>query len=154
MPSAYDVPADKLILRIAEELKNNPNIQPPEWALYSKTGVHKENIPVQKDWWYIRAASILRKIYLKGPIGVSRLRVIYGGKHRRGVRREHFAKGSGSIIRKIIQQLEKANYIQKKTDHLKKGKAIYGRIISPEGQSFVDRISAEIKREIPALERY
>ncbi|MHA1303537.1 MAG: 30S ribosomal protein S19e [Candidatus Heimdallarchaeaceae archaeon] len=154
MPSAYDVPADKLISRIAEELKKNPEIQPPEWAQYTKTGVHKENTPVQKDWWYIRAASILRKIYFKGPIGVSRLRIIYGGKHRRGVRREHFARGSGSIIRKILQQLERANYIQKKSDHSKKRKVINGRAITPEGQSFLDKLSAEIKREIPALEKY
>jgi small subunit ribosomal protein S19e len=26
------------------------------------------------DWWFVRAASMLRKLYLRGPIGVSRMR--------------------------------------------------------------------------------
>ena len=91
MPTAYDVPSDLLISKITEELKKEAEIKAPEWAVYAKTGVHKENSPVQEDWWYIRAASILRKIYLYGPIGVSRLRVAYGGRHRRGVKPEHFA---------------------------------------------------------------
>ncbi len=154
MPSAYDIPADKLIAKIAEDLKNNPAIQPPEWAQYVKTGVYKEAAPIQRDWWYTRAASILRKIYMNGPIGVSRLRIAYGGKYRRGVRREHFARGSGSVIRKILQQLEEAGYVQKKNEHAKKSKVTTGRIITPAGRSFVDKISTEIKKDIPALEKY
>jgi small subunit ribosomal protein S19e len=154
MPTAYDVSADLLIQRITEELKKETEIKPPEWTEYAKTGVHKENAPVQPDWWYIRAASILRKIYLYGPIGVSRLRIAYGGRYRRGVKPEHFAKGSGAIIRKILQQLEKAEYIQKKGGHGGKGRVIIGRVITPKGHSFIDKLSAEIKRQIPELERY
>ena len=154
MPTAYDVPSDKLIERIKEELKKETEIKPPEWAIYVKTGVHKERAPVQPDWWYIRAASILRKIYLKGPIGVSRLRIAYGGRHRRGVKPEHFARGSGAIIRKILQQLEKADYIQKKEGHGSKGRVIVGRVLTTKGHSFVDKLAAEIKRDIPELEKY
>ena len=88
------------------------------------------------------------------PYGLSRLRIAYGGRHRRGVKPELFAKGSGAVIRKILQQLEKANYIQKKSGHGSKGRVVLGRVLSPKGHSFVDKLSAEIKREIPALEKY
>lgn len=154
MPTAYDVSADVLIQRITEELKKESEIKPPEWAKFAKTGVHKENAPSQPDWWYIRAASILRKIYLYGPIGVSKLRIAYGGRNRRGVKPEHFARGSGAVIRKVLQQLEKAEYIQKKSGHGSKGRIIVGRVITPKGHSFIDKLSAQIKREIPELERY
>ena len=154
MPTAYDVSADVLIQRITEELKKESEIKPPEWAKFAKTGVHKENAPSQPDWWYIRAASILRKIYLYGPIGVSKLRIAYGGRNRRGVKPEHFARGSGAVIRKVLQQLEKAEYIQKKSGHGSKGRVIVGRVITPKGHSFIDKLSAQIKREIPELERY
>ena len=154
MPTAYDVPADLLIQKITEELKKEAEIKPPEWAVYAKTGVHKESSPVQDDWWYIRAASVLRKIYMYGPIGVSRLRIAYGGRNRRGVKPEHFARGSGAVIRQVLQQLEKANYIQKKSGHGSKGRVIVGRVITPKGHSFIDKLSAEIKKQIPSLERY
>lgn len=154
MPTAYDVSADLLIQRITEELKKEAEIKPPEWTKFAKTGVHKENAPSQADWWHIRAASILRKIYLYGPIGVSKLRIAYGGRNRRGVKPEHFARGSGAVIRKVLQQLEKAEYIQKKSGHGSKGRVIVGRVITPKGHSFIDKLAAEIKRENPELERY
>lgn len=154
MPTAYDVPADLLIEKITEELKKEAEIKPPEWARFAKTGVFKEASPVQEDWWYIRAASVLRKIYLNGPIGVSKLRIVYGGRYRRGVKPEHFARGSGAVIRHILQQLEKANYIQKKSGHGGKGRVIVGRTVTSKGHSFIDKLSAEIKKQIPSLERY
>jgi len=154
MPTAYDVPANLLIMRIAEELKKEVEIKPPEWSVYTKTGVHKESAPIQEDWWYIRAASMLRKIYMYGPIGVSKLRIAYGGRNRRGVKPEHFARGNGTIARKILQQLEKTDYIQKKEGHGSKGRVITGRVVTPKGHSFIDKLSAEIKRQIPELERY
>jgi len=154
MPSAFDVPAKLLIDRIADELMKDPHIKPPEWADYVKTGVHKEAAPTQENWWYYRAASVLRTIYFRGPIGVSRLRKKYGGRHRRGVKPEHFARGSGSIIRKILQQLEKAGYIEKTETHKGKGRIFAGRSITPKGRSFIDKLAAEIKKTIPELERY
>ncbi len=154
MPTAYDVPANLLIERIAEKLKKETEIKPPEWATYTKTGVHKENAPDEQDWWYTRAASVMRKIYLRGPIGVSHLRIAYGGRQRRGVKPNHFARGSGAIIRKVLQQLEKADYIQKREIHSSKGRIVVGRVVTPKGHSFIDKLSTEIKKTIPELERY
>ncbi|MEX2701661.1 MAG: 30S ribosomal protein S19e [Candidatus Baldrarchaeia archaeon] len=150
MATVYDVPADILIRRIAEELKKSDKIKPPEWAAYVKTGAHKENPPVDPDWWYIRCASILRKLYIHGPVGVSRLRTAYGGRKNRGVKPEHFRKGSGAIIRKILQQLEEAKLVEKADKS--------GRRLTPLGRSFLDRLAYEVKlklqKEIPELKKY
>lgn len=137
MVTMFDVPAHELIKVAAQKLKEKPELAPPNWAKFVKTGAHKERPPQQKDWWYIRAASTLRTIYKNGPIGVSKLRTRYGGKRNRGRKPEKFRKGSGAIIRKILQQLEAAKLITKN------GKK--GRIATPAGKAFLDKIAAELK---------
>ncbi len=140
MPTARDVPADLLIERLKEKLKEFPEVQPPEWAKYVKTGSHRERPPHQEDWWYIRAASILRAIYLRGPVGVEQLRTKDGGRKDRGVKPEHVRKASGHIIRKILQQLEEAGLLVKIERK--------GRTISPKGQSLLDKLAGEILSEM------
>ena len=151
MTTAYDVPADVLIDRLSEYLKENTReIQPPEWAGYVKTGSHVERVPQSPDWWYVRSASMLRKLYMNGPVGVSRLRKDYGGRKRRGVRPAHFAKAGGNIIRTILQQLEQAGLAQKD--------GIRGRNVSGKGRSLLDAMSTQIKRDLdrenPELQNY
>ncbi|MEM1586865.1 MAG: 30S ribosomal protein S19e [Candidatus Bathyarchaeia archaeon] len=151
MPTPFDVPISVLIERLAKYLKENVDaVEPPEWAAYIKTGAHAERAPQNPDWWYIRCASLLRKIYILGPIGVERLRAEYGGRKDGGSKPKHTAKGSGSIIRKALQQLEKAGLVQ-----TIKGK---GRVITSEGRKILDTLSADIKRDlertIPALSKY
>jgi len=137
----YDVPADLLIQRLARYLKENvPEVKPPTWALFVKTGSHVERPPQDLDWWYVRCASLLRKLYLNGPIGVSRLRKMYGGRKRRGVRPAHFRRAGGSSIRKPLQQLEEAGLVVKDGNR--------GRRLSPKGMSLVDMIASQIKREL------
>ena len=139
MTSIYDCEPSELIEKTAEELKKLSSIKMPQWALVVKTGMHKERPPVKNDWWYSRAASVLRKIYVLGPIGVSKLRSKYGGKKNRGYKTEHFYKGSGSIVRKVIQQLEKEGLV--KTELKSKHK---GRVITAKGKKFLDSIASKI----------
>ncbi len=139
MPTMYDVDPQQLILETAEELKKFPEIKPPAWASFVKTGMHKERPPVKNDWWYIRTASVLRTVYRLGPVGVSKLRTKYGGKKNRGVKKEHFYKGSGNILRKSLQQLEKAGFVKFEEKGVHKG-----RIITPKGKSFLDKIANQI----------
>ncbi|MCX6815841.1 MAG: 30S ribosomal protein S19e [Candidatus Aenigmarchaeota archaeon] len=120
MSSIQDVKSNKLVETLAEELQ--ATIKAPEWASFVKTGVNRERPPEQKNWWHLRAASILRRIYLDGPVGTQRLRTYYGGLHRRGHKPAHFARGSGKVIRVLLQDLEKAGYIKKE----KKGRSITG----------------------------
>ncbi|ADD07836.1 30S ribosomal protein S19e [Candidatus Aciduliprofundum boonei] len=148
MVTVYDVPPEKLIASVAEKLKEE-KIEPPEWSRWVTTGVHKEKGPEQEDWWYIRLASVLRKIYIMGPIGTSRLAAEYGGKEDRGSKRYKARKGSRAIVRKALQQLESLGYVKKDKK---------GRVITPKGRSFMDNVAHEIMKELvkesPELEKY
>jgi len=139
MATIYDTNPSELIESLAEELKKIETIKPLEWAAFCKTGAHKERPPARQDWWYTRAASILRKVKLLGPIGVSKLRVKYGGLQSRGYKSERFRKGSGNIIRKILQQLEQSGLIKQDKKGLHKG-----RIITPKGIKLLDSVANKI----------
>ncbi|MHA1673776.1 MAG: 40S ribosomal protein S19 [Promethearchaeota archaeon] len=134
----YDVYPQDLIGSVAEKLKAEGSIKAPKEAIFWKTGWFKEYPPVDyKNFWYIRAASLLRKLYRK-PIGVNRLKKVYGGRDPGYVHLKHSANGSGAIIRRILQQLEKAGYV------LKVEKV--GRKITNKGRSLLDATAAEILR--------
>jgi len=143
MASIHDIPANKLTEELAVELKSIKELTPPEWSIFVKTGSHKERPPVNPDWWYVRSASILRTIYKNGPVGVSKLRSKYGGRKNRGSRPEKFTKGSGSVIRKILQQLQTAQLVSFKDKGVSKG-----RIISPKGQAILDKVSNKLAKEL------
>ncbi len=141
MPTPYDVPANLLIQRLAKYLKDETDqITPPPWASVVKTSSHTQRPPQNADWWFTRCASVLRKIYLKGPIGIQRLRAEYGGRKDRGVKPEHTRKGSGAIIRNALQQLEEAKLVKSQDNR--------GRIVTKQGRSLLDRLSTEIKKEL------
>ncbi|RMF90960.1 MAG: 30S ribosomal protein S19e [Methanobacteriota archaeon] len=145
MTTAYDVPPSQLIKSVSEELKKTKKIKPPEWVSYVKTGASREHQPLDSDWWYIRCASLLRKIYEKGPIGVSRLARLYGGKKNRGMKPEKRRRGSGSIIKDALTQLEALGMVKT----TKKG-----RVLTPKGVSTLDKAAHELKKKMPELERY
>ncbi|RLF30856.1 MAG: 30S ribosomal protein S19e [Thermoplasmata archaeon] len=136
MTTVYDIPAKDLIDAVAQKLKKIESIVEPEWSGIVKTGAHKENPPLEKDWWHIRCASILRKIYINGAIGVERLRAEYSGKKDRGSKPYKVRSGSGAIVRKALQQLEKAGFVSKI-----KGK---GRVLTQKGRSFLANTAHEV----------
>lgn len=150
MAKVYDIPADHLIGKLAEHLHGEKKIEVPSWAPFVKTGPHVEKMPQDKDWWHIRCASLLRKIYIHGPIGITDLKSAYGGRRQIGYNLSHHRNAGGAIIRKALQQLEAAGYITKV-----QGK---GRQISSEGMKKLDRLSTEIHKELiktsPELQRY
>ncbi|MDQ4050969.1 MAG: 30S ribosomal protein S19e [Thermoproteota archaeon] len=150
MAKVYDVPADKLIAKLADQLKKDKKIDPPTWSQFVKTGPHAQRIPQNRDWWYVRCASLLRKIYLHGPLGVAELRVEYGGRKKSGYNLAHHKDSSGAIIRNALHQLEASGYIVKVQRK--------GRIISSEGMKKMDRLATEIHKELvktmPQLQRY
>ena len=98
----------------------------PTWVDIVKTAAYKDLAPYDPDWFYIRAASVARKIYVNGNMGVGALRKSYGGAKNEGVNRYHHKIGSGSVARAVLHQLEAVGVVQKDT----KG----GRRITPSGQ--------------------
>lgn len=139
MANVQEADTEKLIKEMAKSLKEQRILQMPEWALFVKTGSSRERPPENPDWWFMRGASILRKISLDGPVGTERLSTFYGGRKSYGHAPHHFAKSGGKIIRTIMQQLEAAEMV-KKSEGKKKG-----RLIAPKGQKFVNMISKSIK---------
>jgi len=135
MATVYEVAADKFISETAKDLKENIKIEKPEWAYFVKTGAHAERIPDDPDWWYFRAASVLRKVCVNGPVGVRRLRTAYGGRKNRGVKPEEFRRAGGKNIRAILRQLDQAGLTEKVSG---------GRRITAKGQSYVDKIAGRI----------
>jgi len=139
MSNVYNIPADEYNVKLAGVLEKMEEFKMPEWAYYVKTSVSKIRPPEDTDgWWYKRAASILRQIYLHKVVGVQRLRVKYGSRKNRGSKPEAFMRGSGKIIRVILQQGEKAGFLEKVKD-LNEGKR-FGRKISAKGKEFLEAI--------------
>lgn len=126
----YDTQA--VISALSAELKQVSEVSMPEWAKFVKTGVARTGPPTNPDWWYVRSASILRKIAVIGPIGVNKLRRHYGGKNRLGYAPAHFERASGKIIRVVLQQLEKAGLVKQIVVSGHKG-----RVLDTKGSALV-----------------
>lgn len=135
----YEISPEKFNTKLAEELKKLDEFKMPEWAYFVKTSVARVRVPYEQEWWYKRAASILRQIYRKGVVGVNRLKTRYGGRKNRGMKPEEFRKGSGKIIRVILQQAEKAGLLMKSETKKK------GRQLTKKGLEFLNKVAEETK---------
>jgi small subunit ribosomal protein S19e len=135
MVNAHDVPSAKLISALAEQMKSVPAVQEPDWARYVKTGSHAERPPTNSDWWLTRAASLLRKLYIHGPVGLTDLKRAYGGTKALHYFPKHHRDAGGSNIRKILKQLEQAELVSKTPK---------GRVLTPKGRAMLDKTSKDI----------
>ena len=128
-----EIQSEKYNKALAEALKSVKEFEKPEWVDFVKTSVHKTRPTVEEDFWHKRSASILRQIYIKGIVGVERLRTRYGGRKDRGQRPPEFRKGAGKIIRLILQQAEKAGFVEKVKTPKKSG-----RQLTEKGKTFLE----------------
>ena len=150
MTTAYDVPAGQLVEALTRKLRETDSVKATDWTEFAKTGRHREKAPIEADWWHRRVASVLRKVYIMGPVGTSRLAAEFGGAADRGSKPNKAVKGSGSATRMALQQLEKAGLVQQQKSR--------GRVISGKGRSFVDDAAHEVFQSVvkvePGLEKY
>merc|ERR1719392_668353 len=130
-----DVKAEKFIEAFSQHLKRQGKFEIPKWADIVTTGVRKELAPYDPDWIYVRAASMVRKIYIRGGVGVGAFRKIYGGQQRRGAMTNVFSKGSGKIARYILKQLEEMDLVEQDDNG--------GRRITKEGQRELDTVAVQ-----------
>ncbi|KYH26155.1 30S ribosomal protein S19e [Halalkalicoccus paucihalophilus] len=152
MTTLYDVPADELIEALSDRLADR--IDQPDWAAYAKTGASRELPPEREDFWTVRAASLLRRVAIDGPVGVERLATHYGsakrGSNRYTVAPPKQTDGSDNVIRTILQQLEDEGLVSQQGDA--------GRIATAEGRSLLDEVAGEVLSSLaedrPELERY
>lgn len=117
------------IKKLAKLLESNEILKQPEWIMNVKSGSSRERLPQQDNFWYLRLASMLRTVYLKGPVGTNTLRVKYGKRTEHTVARSHHRRAGGKIIRLGLQKLEEAKLIAKDKNK--------GRIITPSGNAII-----------------
>jgi small subunit ribosomal protein S19e len=151
LTNPHDVPASKFIEKLAKYLRENVDeVQPPPWAAIAKTGSHVEKQPQNPNWWYTRSASILRKVYVHGPVGIEKLRADYGGRKGFDTKPQHASKAGGSNVRKALQQLEQAGLIQTASPQ--------GRKMTPKGRKLLQEIAEDLQKElvkaVPELSKY
>ncbi|OCK74574.1 40S ribosomal protein-like protein S19 [Lepidopterella palustris CBS 459.81] len=128
-----DVEAQKFIEAYSDFLKRQGKLPVP-WVDTVKTSHSNELPPQNDDWFYVRAASVARHIYMRKTVGVGRLRKVHGSTKNRGSRPSHHVDASGSVDRKVMQALEKIGVLEQDED---KG----GRRITQSGQRDLDRIA-------------
>mmetsp|Transcript_81081 Transcript_81081/g.225600 ORF Transcript_81081/g.225600 Transcript_81081/m.225600 type:complete len:150 (-) Transcript_81081:18-467(-) len=133
-----DVPAADFISAYSEVLKNNDKFVVPKWVDLVKTGVHKELAPYNHDWYFIRAAAIVRKVYLRQGTGVGALSKRFGGNYRRGAAPERHQDGARGLIRSILLSLDEL----KITEKTEKG----GRRVTRIGQQALDLVAGQVAR--------
>lgn len=141
MTTVYELNPQEYNLKLAEALKSIPEFEIPSWSKFVKSGPSKERPIEDNDFWYKRAASVLRQIYKNKIVGVERLRTKYGSKKNRGGKPEEFRKASGKIIRTILQQSDKAGF----TELAKEIKGVKGkkpgRQLTEKGKEFLESIN-------------
>jgi len=129
-----DIQSAEFISALSTKLKKMIDFD--ESLLIYKTSCAKELAPLNDDFQYIRLASIMRKMYIRrDPIGTSRLSKIYSSSKNRGSKPSRSQRGSGGLIRKLLQKLEAKNLICQVNDSNK-----HGRILSNEGHALMDSV--------------
>ncbi|MBN2478047.1 30S ribosomal protein S19e [Candidatus Micrarchaeota archaeon] len=137
MIGCLDVDANALIEKVAEKLEEM-KIEKPDFVSYAKSGAHTERPPAQKNFWYLRCASVMRQAYSRGNVGTQRLRRHYGGRKNRGVKPERHMPAGGSLIRKAFQSLEKAGLMKKSEKE--------GRVLTGAGRKLLDQTAREVSK--------
>ena len=136
-----DVSTDDFIKAYAEHLKRTGKVQQPEWSDIVKTGCGEELAPSDPDWFYVRAASLARRLYVQPNEGLRTLRNRYSKMQSKGSQPDKRVPASGKIIRVILQQLQTAGLVKKS------GNASDGRSLTKDGYKDLDIIATEVGRK-------
>ncbi|XP_060692874.1 small ribosomal subunit protein eS19-like [Hemiscyllium ocellatum] len=131
-----DVNQQEFVKALGAFLKKSGKLKVPDWVDTVKLGKHKELAPYDENWFYTRAASTVRHLYLRGGVGVGTMTKIYGGRQRNGVKPSHFSRGSKSVAKKVLQALEGLKMVEKDPNG--------GCRLTLQGQRDLDRIAGQV----------
>lgn len=143
--SVKDVDPEMFIRSFGKYLKTHQKINYPKWCNYVKTGKGRQLAPQDEDWYYVKAASILRRLYLQPNTGVGSLRKQFSGKQRRGVAPNHTSLASGKILRYILQQFEKAGLVEQNSKR-------QGRKLTESGEVTIAAFARNLNRKMLRLD--
>lgn len=134
--SVKDVNQHDFVKALANHLKKSGKLKVPDWVDIVKNSRRNELSPYDEDWYYTRAASVARHLYIRNPVGVGALRKMYGGSMRRGTAPSHFVTASPSVSRKVLQSLESMKMVEKDPTG--------GRRLSSNGRRDLERIASQM----------
>lgn len=150
----FTVKPVSLITQISSHLLQNNLLSLPKYHNISKTCVGKENAPLQSDWLYTRAGSILRKIACNNEdestksldkkdkrrkLTVTALQSKYGCKKDRGTRPGKKVRAYATPIVSIIKDFQKMEWIQADTN--------LGFVLTEKGQEFINEMVSKSSQE-------
>merc|ERR1712168_1345477 len=138
MSSVKDVDQQKFVVGFADFLKKSGKMQVPEWADLIKLPRFNEQGPHNPDWFFVRASSVARHLYIRSPAGVGSFTKIYGARKRNGSAPSHFMRSSQSVSRRILQALEEMSLVEMDAN--------CGRKLTSQGRRDMDRIAAQIAK--------
>mmetsp|Transcript_32179 Transcript_32179/g.44115 ORF Transcript_32179/g.44115 Transcript_32179/m.44115 type:complete len:162 (+) Transcript_32179:49-534(+) len=130
-----DVEASLWIKAFADHLKAQGQLDIPDFVDYAKTGTSRILPPQDPDWFYVKAAAILRRVYIRPFTGIGGLRKVFGNTWGQS-RPLHFRKASGGVIRHVLHSLEKLKLLAKSDDG--------GRVITKNARQDCDRIAMKV----------
>ena len=130
-----DVDAGKWIKGFAGHLKTQGSLEVPEFVDYAKTSAAKVLAPLDPDWYYVKAAAVLRRVYLRPFTGIGGLRKVFGSVYGKS-RPLHFKRAAGGVLRHVLQSLEKLNLLTKSDDG--------GRVITKAARRDCDRVAMKV----------
>jgi small subunit ribosomal protein S19e len=146
-----DVPSEKFIAAVADYLKKSGKFKIPDWIDVIKSGPNRYLAPNDPaEWIFIRAASLLRKLYITSKgLGVGAFTAHYGGKYERGCQHNITRKSSGKVIRYCLQQLESMKLVEvmKVSYGESKANTTDGRRMTKKGHQEMDNLSKELMKK-------
>jgi small subunit ribosomal protein S19e len=121
---------------LAEHIKTSEILTIPKEVDIIKTGHGKEMPPADSDWYYKRAASIIRKLCIntigeyKWGVGIPTFASRYGCRKNRGSRPSKMVNGATGHVRKIMHDFERCNWVIK----VEKGRKLTEEALNVIGQ--------------------
>ena len=141
--SALDVNSHVFINRLADFFKTKNIIKLPKWSLLVKTSRAREIAPLSQDWFFTKAASIARRVYVSKShtLGIGSLKVAMGKRQRRGVQPNIARTHSGRIISEIVSQLRKGGYIE---NYARDENTTLGLLLTKTGRKELDKVASQV----------
>jgi len=132
-----DVSANKWVRAMASHLKQTGKLFVPTCAEFVKQSHGNQRAPQNPDWYFYRAAAVLRRIYQRPGTGYGGLSKPFGMKKNNGSRPEKFVRAAKGMLHWVCKSLEGMKLIGK-------GKKS-GRVITKEGKRKCDAIAFNVK---------
>ena len=131
-----DVRAVRWIKVMAKHLKAEGKLFVPNCAEYIKTSHGRERAPANPDWYYIRAAAVLRRIYLRPGVGLGGLAKVFANKKNRGSQPEITCPAARGPLHWVCKSLEGLKLVAKGKES--------GRVLTQTGRKRCDTIASNV----------